>query len=140
MLKEISEPAGARIDIRDVLSGDATLSVLELWGAEFQENSAFLLHAKDLPLIDALCLREKTPYSRVGTITGDGRVVVHDAQDGSTPFDLALDDVLGELPAKTFRLEKQPQSSAPLLLPAGLSVAAGLDRVLRLLSVGSNGS
>ncbi len=36
MLKEIVAPAGAVIEIRDMLVGDATLSVLELWGAEFQ--------------------------------------------------------------------------------------------------------
>ncbi len=36
VLKEIVAPAGAVIEIRDMLVGDATLSVLELWGAEFQ--------------------------------------------------------------------------------------------------------
>ena len=36
VLKEIVAPAGAVIEIREMLVGDATLSVLELWGAEFQ--------------------------------------------------------------------------------------------------------
>ena len=43
VLKEIVHPAGAKIEIRDVLCGDNTLSVLELWGAEFQENDALLV-------------------------------------------------------------------------------------------------
>merc|ERR1719272_2875350 len=43
VLKEISEPAGAEIDIRKMLSGDPSLSVLELWAAEFQENNACLI-------------------------------------------------------------------------------------------------
>lgn len=43
VLKEIVDPAGGRIEIRDVLCGDKTMSVLELWGAEYQENDALLL-------------------------------------------------------------------------------------------------
>lgn len=43
VLKEIVDPVGGRIEIRDVLCGDTTMSVLELWGAEYQENDALLL-------------------------------------------------------------------------------------------------
>merc|ERR1719399_2039206 len=39
VLKEISEPAGARIELRQMLCGDPTMSVLELWVAEYQENN-----------------------------------------------------------------------------------------------------
>jgi phosphoribosylformylglycinamidine synthase len=137
VLKEISEPAGALIEIRDVLCGDATLSVLELWGAEFQENSAMLLNPEDVHIIDSFCKREKCPYSVVATITGDGNVVIHDRRDGSKPYNLSLDDVLGELPSKTFELETITPTLPPLVLPADLTMDAALDRVLRLLSVGS---
>ena len=43
MLKELSEPLGAKLQVRSIVSGDPTLSVLELWGAEYQENCALLL-------------------------------------------------------------------------------------------------
>ena len=43
VLKEICEPLGATLQVRDILSADPTLSVLELWGAEYQENCALLL-------------------------------------------------------------------------------------------------
>ena len=36
VLKEIVEPLGARLQVRSILSGDPSLSVLELWGAEYQ--------------------------------------------------------------------------------------------------------
>ena len=36
VLKEICEPLGARLQVRAINSGDSTLSVLELWGAEYQ--------------------------------------------------------------------------------------------------------
>jgi phosphoribosylformylglycinamidine synthase len=41
------------------------------------------------------------------------------------------------MPRKVFASSRAPVPDAPLALPAGLSVAGALDRVLRLLSVGS---
>ena len=137
VLKELVEPEGARIEIRDVPVGDETLSVLEIWGAEYQENDALLLRPEHAELFAALCDREKVPWAAVGTVTGDGRIVVHDARDGSTPVDLALEDVLGDMPRKTFQLDRRRPRLEPLRLPDGLTVADALDRVLRLVSVGS---
>merc|ERR1719476_707740 len=78
VLKEIAEPAGAEIDIRKQLVGDPSMSVLELWTAEFQENNALLLAAEHEDLFNQICQRERVPYAVVGTITGDGKVVVKD--------------------------------------------------------------
>ncbi|RLE19545.1 MAG: phosphoribosylformylglycinamidine synthase, partial [Acidobacteria bacterium] len=122
---------------RDILVADQTLSVLEIWGAEYQENDALLIEEKDRGLFASLCEREQAPWSVVGRVTGDGRVVVHDAVDGSTPVDLVLEDVLGDMPKKVFELERHSLPLEKLVLPADLDVPAALDRVLRLLSVGS---
>ncbi len=43
ILKELVEPVGASYDIRNVNIGDETLSVLEIWGAEYQENNGLLI-------------------------------------------------------------------------------------------------
>ncbi|MCK5379728.1 MAG: phosphoribosylformylglycinamidine synthase, partial [Acidobacteria bacterium] len=51
--------------------------------------------------------------------------------------DLVLEDVLGDMPKKVFELERRPLPLKALDLPADLDVGAALDRVLRLLSVGS---
>jgi phosphoribosylformylglycinamidine synthase len=137
VLKEIVEPAGARLGIRNILLGDSTLSVLEIWGAEYQENDALLLRSEHAELFRQLCEREKVPFSFVGEITGDGRVVVYDETDDSTPVDLELEAVLGDMPQKRFELERIRPRLEPLALPAGLTVRDALDRVLRLLAVGS---
>ena len=47
VLKEISEPAGAVLDVTKIKLGDETMSVLEIWGAEYQENNALLLRDED---------------------------------------------------------------------------------------------
>jgi len=137
VLKEIVEPAGARIEVRKILVGDDTLSVLEIWGAEYQENDALLLRFEHEDLFRSLCERERVPFSLVGRVTGDRRIVLADARDGSTPVDLELDHVLGRMPQKTFELDRRTPRLAPLRLPPDLTVRAALERVLRLLSVGS---
>lgn len=57
-----------------VQKGDPTLSVLELWGAEYQESNALLLRPADRSFLEKVCQREKCPVDFVGNITGDGKV------------------------------------------------------------------
>ncbi|MEE4274074.1 MAG: phosphoribosylformylglycinamidine synthase [Thermoanaerobaculales bacterium] len=137
VLKEIVEPAGARIEIRAFPVGDETLSVLEIWGAEYQENDALLLAPEHRELFESLCAREKVPVAFVGRVTGDGRVVVHDERNAATPVDLELEQVLGDMPQKSFTFDRARPTLDPLSLPEDLTVREALERVLRLLSVGS---
>ncbi len=137
VLKEVVEPEGAVIEIRDVLVGDETLSVLEIWGAEYQENDALLLKPEHADLFRDLCEREKVPFAFVGTVTGDGRVRVHDRVDGTHPVDVDLADVLGDMPQKTFESTRVSPTLVPLALPDDLDVRGALERVFRLVSVGS---
>lgn len=137
VLKELIYPAGARIEVRRIPLGDQTLSVLEIWGAEYQESNALLIRPEAAGLFGDLCSREKVPCAFVGQVTGDGYVVLHDETDGSLPVNLDLKKVLGEMPRKTFELVRARPVLRPLDLPEGLTVRAALDRVLRLVSVGS---
>ncbi|UCD46407.1 MAG: phosphoribosylformylglycinamidine synthase [Deltaproteobacteria bacterium] len=137
VVKEIVYPAGARIEIRKIQSGDGTLSVLELWGAEYQEQNALLIRPGSARLFENICRREKVPCAFIGQITGDGRIVLFDGTDGSTPVDLDLEKILGDMPQKTFRLERIAPALEPLRLPRNASIRGALERVLRLVSVGS---
>jgi phosphoribosylformylglycinamidine synthase len=137
VVKEIIYPAGARIDIRKILLGDNTLSVLEIWGAEYQEQNALLIRPESADEFLGLCRREKVPCAFIGEITGDGYIVLHDETDGSTPVNLHLEKVLGHMPQKTFRFDRIRRRRTPLELPQGLAVRKALDSVLRLVSVGS---
>jgi phosphoribosylformylglycinamidine synthase len=137
VLKEIVDPLGARFEIRDIPSGDPTLSVLELWGAEYQENNAILVRPEGLAIVQALGTREHCAVTPVGVVTSSGRVVVHDNETNTTPFDLPLSLVLGKMPQKTFSFQTIPPTLIPLSLPADITIMNALDRVLRLLDVGS---
>ena len=131
MLKEISAPNGAEMDILQ------TMCVKEVWGAELQEKEAMLIREKDRALMEAVGEREKVVVMVMGKMRDTGRMVVKDSKTGETAVDLDLELVLGELPKKTFVDHHVPAVLKPLVLPEQLTVMQALDRVLRLLSVGS---
>ncbi len=111
--------------------------MLEIWGAEYQENNALLIRPEDEALFKEIADRENCPFRVLGVVTGDGKVVVRDSADGSTPVDLPLELVLGKMPQKTFTDSHGENKLQPLSLPEGTTVMNAVDRVLRLLSVGS---
>jgi phosphoribosylformylglycinamidine synthase len=118
--KELIYPKGGELNIREVKLGDATLSVLEIWGAEYQENSAMLIAPESLPLIEKICARERCPFSVLGAIDGSGRVKLIDpnAPPGSpTPEDLDLEKVLGDMPRKTYDLTRMAFPNDAVSLP-----------------------
>ncbi|CAG0892990.1 unnamed protein product [Darwinula stevensoni] len=108
VLKEISDPAGALLNADRFTLGDSSISILELWGAEYQESNAILCHEGDLALLQDICIREQCPLDHVGGITGDGKV---------------------------FNLDSRPTLLGPLSLPMQLKTLEALGLVLRLPSV-----
>ena len=104
-----------------------TMCVKEVWGAELQEKDAMLIREKDRALMEAVGERENVPVMVMGKITDTGRMVVKDSKTGETTV-----VVLGELPKKTF--VDHPVAE---MLPEDLRMMHALDRVVRLLWVGS---
>ncbi len=137
VVKEIIYPAGAKINIRKIQLGDRTLSVLEIWGAEYQEQNALLIKPEHMDIFQNMCLREKVPFSVIGQITGDGYIVLYDESDGSTPVIFSLEKILGDMPQKTFPINRIRSKRIPVTLPGDISVKDALERILRLVSVGS---
>ncbi len=137
VLKELVEKSGGRVEVRNIRVGDPTMSVLEIYVAEFQERNGFLIRPENIEKFKAICDREKVHCEILGEVTGDLRFVLHDAMDDTTPVDIDLPVLLGEIPQKTFIDSRNPLGGNPLKLPADLTVAAALYDILRLVSVGS---
>ncbi len=137
VLKELVEHSGGRIEIRNIRVGDPTMSVLEIYVAEYQERNGFLISPENIDQFQAICDREKVACEVLGEVTGDLRFVVHDEQDGTTPVDLQLSEVLGDIPQKTFEDQRLDPQLQPLALPTDLNVRDALHDVLRLVTVGS---
>ena len=137
VLKELVEKSGGRVEIRNIRVGDPTMSVLEIYVAEYQERNGFLIRPENIVQFQAICVREKVNCEVLGEVTGDLRFVLHDAVDDSTPVDIELDVLLGNIPQKTFTDQRRDPGLQPLTLPPDLGVSVALHDVLRLLSVGS---
>ncbi len=137
VLKELVEHSGGRIEIRKIRVGDPTMSVLEIYVAEYQERNGFLIRPENIDEFRAVCEREKVACEDLGEVTGDLRFVVHDERDGTTPVDLELPELLGNIPQKTFSDARRDPRLSPLEMPRDLSVRDALHDVLRLVSVGS---
>ncbi|KAK7479188.1 hypothetical protein BaRGS_00029532 [Batillaria attramentaria] len=146
VLKEIVEPVGALIRADDFQLGDPTISILELWGAEYQESNALLVRRKDAEALKKVGERERCPVSFVGSVTGSGRIQLQDfsrslkskpESNGRMPVDLDLQHVLASMPRKVFKLDHSKPELHPLVLPDSLRVQEALSRVLRLPSVAS---
>ncbi|KAL9226843.1 hypothetical protein vseg_002610 [Gypsophila vaccaria] len=146
VVKEIIYPKGAQIDIRAIVVGDHTMSILEIWGAEYQEQDAILVKPESRTLLQSICDRERLSMAVIGAINGEGRVVLVDSAaiekshaDGTAPpppaVDLELEKVLGDMPQKTFEFQRQVHPREPLDIAPGITLMDSLKRVLRLPSV-----
>uniref|UniRef100_A0A182QAE8 Phosphoribosylformylglycinamidine synthase n=1 Tax=Anopheles farauti TaxID=69004 RepID=A0A182QAE8_9DIPT len=156
VLKELVEPgcAGAVIFSKAFQLGDPTISTLELWGAEYQENNAVLLDDRDRELLQRICDRERCPVSFVGQVTGTGYVTLLEGEfDGTAdkfadrskcsrelshvPFDMHLDHVLGKMPQKEFNLQHVNERVDEFTLTPDVKLAEALGLVLSAATVGS---
>uniref|UniRef100_A0A1D1YHX1 phosphoribosylformylglycinamidine synthase n=1 Tax=Anthurium amnicola TaxID=1678845 RepID=A0A1D1YHX1_9ARAE len=146
VVKEIIYPKGAEIDIRAVVVGDQTMSVLEIWGAEYQEQDALLVKPESESSLHLICERERVSMAVIGTINGEGRIVLVDSwavelsrSSGLPPplpvVDLELEKVLGDMPQKCFQFKRVDKSLAPFDIAPGTTILDALKRVLRLPSV-----
>jgi len=139
VLTELMEPVGGKVDIRKIVVGDVTMSVLEIWVAEYQEGYGLLVQPENLEVFKMICERERVNCEVLGEITGDGNVVVEDSENSTTPVNLALAEILGELPQKRFESERPHVELQPLVIPEGLTVEEALRMVFLLPQVGSKG-
>ncbi|GJM96398.1 hypothetical protein PR202_ga13228 [Eleusine coracana subsp. coracana] len=146
VVKEIIYPKGAEIDIRSIVVGDHTLSVLEIWGAEYQEQDALLVKPESRSLLESLCERERVSMAVIGKIDGCGKIVLidsaaveHAKSNGLPPptpvEELELEKVLGDMPQKTFEFKRLSHVTEPLDIAPGVTLMDALKRVLRLPSV-----
>jgi phosphoribosylformylglycinamidine synthase len=137
VLKELVEHAGGRVEIRNIRVGDPTMSVLEIYVAEYQERNGFLISPENIAAFQAICDREKVACEVLGEVTGDLRFIVHDSRDNSFPVDIEIPELLGNIPQKTFSDSRSVAALSPFVPSVTLSVREALNRVLRLVSVGS---
>jgi len=143
-LPEIVDPHGAKYELRNIPCGDKTMSVLVFWCNESQESMVMIIAEENLSVFEQICKRNRCPMYVVGEVTGDGKLVLTDKDAPSdapreqrTPIDVDMEFLLANLPEMTIECESISRKLHKVKLPERLSVMNVLERVLRLLKVGS---
>jgi phosphoribosylformylglycinamidine synthase len=139
VVTELVDPVGGKVNIRQINIGDKTLSILEIWSAEYQERNALLIASEHLEVFLNICQREKVDCEVLGEVTGDGKIVLEDSENDTKPVDLELSKILGDMPQKTFSFNRLSKQRNPLKLPKNLTVRQALKKVFQLPAVGSKG-
>ncbi len=125
---------GARFDLRRVPSDEPGMSPLEIWCNEAQERYVLAISEGALDAFEALCRRERAPFSVVGHATDDGQLVVEDPALASRPVDLPLQILLGKPPRMRRIADRVAVAEAPFD-PGAIDLSEALHRVLRLPTV-----
>ena len=137
-LPELAKDAGtgASFELRSVPNADPGMAPMEIWCNESQERYVMAVAADRLTVFEAICVRERCPYSVVGEATPDAHLQVTDSLLGEPPVDLPMDVLFGNAPQlhRSFTSAVQP---ATAFEPVSGDLAAVLGRVLRFPAVGS---
>lgn len=127
---------GARFELRKIPSADPGLSPMEIWCNEAQERYVLGIAKKDLPAFEAMCRRERCPYSVVGETTTEEQLVVTDSLLGGAPVDLPMSVLFGK-PPKMAREFTTTKRLLPDIDNKEITISNAVERVLHVPSVGS---
>jgi phosphoribosylformylglycinamidine synthase len=125
---------GARFDLRKVPVEESGLAPKEIWCNESQERYVIAVAPDALPLLDAMCVRERCPYAVVGVATEERRLVVDDG--ARAVIDMPMDVLLGK-PPKMHRDVRRRPLALPALDLGEVALRSAVFDVLRHPTVAS---
>ncbi|HKJ83510.1 MAG TPA: phosphoribosylformylglycinamidine synthase [Mariprofundaceae bacterium] len=125
---------GGWIDLRAVHNMEPGMSPMQIWCNEAQERYVLAILPEDRERFEAICTRERCLYAVLGEASGDGRLVVSDAEFNDRPVDLPLEVLLGKPPKMTRVAEHVAPDTVPLDTEE-VDVREAAMRVLRLPAV-----
>ena len=135
--KEIIEPYGSVIDLKNMNIGDKTMSGLELWIAEFQEQDTILIKKENEKILQKCALRENVPISHIGTVGTNDNIKVLNTKN-ETIIDLPINEVLTNIPKKTYNISSYTHNYIPIKINTTqnhINFNYYLEKVLMLPSV-----
>ncbi len=125
---------GGKLNLRDVMSEEPGMSPMQIWCNEAQERYVLAIEAASLDQFDAMCKRERCPYSVVGSATLDENLTIKDPVFGNLPVDMTLSVLLGK-PPKMTRNAQRIKRELPAFESDGLDLKDAAYRVLRAPAV-----
>ncbi|MFV0449297.1 MAG: phosphoribosylformylglycinamidine synthase [Vibrio sp.] len=125
---------GGIFQLRDVPNDEPGMSPLEIWCNESQERYVLAVAPENMAAFDAICKRERAPYTVVGIATEERELKLEDTHFDNTPIDMPMDILLGKTP-KMHRDAKTAKVNSPAIDRSGIELGDAIERVLRLPAV-----
>lgn len=135
-LSELVEESGGKIHLDKLPVGDPTLSAKEIMGNESQERMGLVIAPEDLPVLEQIAARERSPLFVVGEVTADERFVVASEKNQQKPIDLDLNDFFGN-PPKMLMSDQQSAVAFEAITTHDIDLKNSLSQVFSLESVGA---
>lgn len=127
---------GAQFDLRAIDSAEPGLSPMEIWCNEAQERYVLAIDEADVEEFEAVCKKERCPYSIVGKTTKEQQLVINDSLFNNQPANIPMELLFGGPPKITKRADK-PAVSNDMFDSEDIELNDAIKRVLRVPAVGS---
>ncbi|HEY0858119.1 MAG TPA: phosphoribosylformylglycinamidine synthase [Albitalea sp.] len=127
---------GARFDLSQVPLEESGLAPKEIWCNESQERYVMAVSPEALPTFQAMCERERCPFSVVGVATAERQLVLDQPGSTDTPIDMPMEVLLGKPPKVHRDVARVARRLVPLDL-TGVPLAQVAFDVLRHPTVAS---
>lgn len=146
VVKEILDGLGGHINLAQIPRGDKSMSFLEVWCSEYQEQLTFIAHKGHWDTIITIAETEDVPINVIGMVERNSQSMIN-VIDTNLSIDefavsLPLDDVLRDGPQKTLFLESRHFENTECVensykITDGEIFLKHLSNILNLTSVGS---
>ncbi|HUG26099.1 phosphoribosylformylglycinamidine synthase [Piscinibacter sp.] len=107
---------GARFELSQVPLEESGLAPKEIWCNESQERYVMAVSPEALPVFQAMCERERCPFSVVGVATNEKQLVLQDPHTDDAPIDMPMDVLLGKPPKVHRDVQRVKRELPPLNL------------------------
>lgn len=127
---------GATFELRKVPNAEPGMSPAEIWCNEAQERYVLGIKAKDLPLFEKFCSRERCPFAVVGKTTKRQQLTVTDSHFSNKPIELPMAVLFGK-PPRMVRSFKRTKTSSPAFKTEAININEAVKRILHIPAVAS---
>lgn len=125
---------GARFELRSIPNDEPGMSPREIWCNESQERYVLAIAPEDMDVFQALCERERCPYSVIGEATEERQLILGDGHFDNIPIDMPMEVLLGKPPKMLREAHHKPFHKEEFDTRA-IDIRDAAFRILRLPTV-----
>ena len=127
---------GGLINLRDIPNSEPGMTPMEIWCNESQERYVLAISEENLVEFEAICNRERCPFSAVGEITEGHNLEVYDSYFDNYPISLSLEILFGKAPKTFIEFDQEKKLLNEINLPKKITEKL-INDVLRHPTVAS---